>query len=51
MVDQYSIPLEEFSLGEYQEILESTPILPGRKTLKEDVSQRFEISALKRSKT
>ncbi len=43
MVDPYSIPLEEFSLGEYQKILESTPILPGRKILKEDISQRFGI--------
>jgi hypothetical protein len=43
MVDHYHIPLEDFSLEEYQKILESASVLPGRKILKEDISQRFKI--------
>ena len=43
MTDNYHISLEEVSLEEYQRILESKEILPGRRILKEDILERFEI--------
>jgi len=43
MADQYHIDLERFSLEKFRHILETSELLPGRKVLKEKISERFEI--------
>jgi len=43
MVHQYYIDLEKFSLEKFRHILETSELLPGRKVLKERISERFEI--------
>ena len=45
MADQYYIDLEQFSLERFRHILETRELLPGRKVLKENISERFEILA------
>lgn len=43
MADQYHIDLERFSLERFRHILETSEVLPGRKVLKEKISERFGI--------
>ncbi len=43
MSDQYYIDLEQFSLQRFRQILETSELLPGRKILKENLTERFEI--------
>jgi Domain of unknown function (DUF4332) len=43
MINNYHISLDEISLDEYQKILESKELLPARKILKNNISERFEI--------
>jgi hypothetical protein len=43
MSEDYNIPLEEFSLEEYQVFLESARVLPGRQILKENIPENFEV--------
>ncbi len=43
MADQYHIDLEKFSLEKFRHVLETSELLPGRKVLKENISERFEI--------
>jgi hypothetical protein len=43
MINKYHISLEEVSLEEYQKILESKKLLPGRRILENNISERFEI--------
>ena len=43
MINNYHISLEEVSLEEYQKILESKKLLPGRRILENNISERFEI--------
>jgi len=45
MAEQYYIDLEQFSLERFRHILETRELLPGRKVLKENISERFEILA------
>jgi len=45
MAEQYYIDLEQFSLERFRHILETRELLPGRKILKENLSERFEILA------
>lgn len=41
MKDNYHISLKEISLDEYEKILESKELLPGRIILKEDIHEKF----------
>lgn len=41
----FSIDLKNISLGEFQKMIETAVLLPGRKILKEDLAARFEILA------
>jgi len=41
MADQYHIDLEQFRLERFKQILETSELLPGRRILKERVSERF----------
>jgi hypothetical protein len=43
MTDDYHIDLEKFSLEKFRDILITGEVLPGRKILKEKISERFEI--------
>jgi len=43
MTDDYHIDLERFSLERFRDILITGEVLPGRKILKEKISERFEI--------
>jgi hypothetical protein len=43
MIDKYHISLKEISLEEYQNILKSKKLLPGRRILENNISERFEI--------
>lgn len=43
MTDDYHIDLERFSLEKFRDILNTGEVLPGRKILKEKISERFEI--------
>lgn len=43
MKDDYSVPLENFTLEEYREILKSARVLPGRTILKDNIDEIFEI--------
>jgi hypothetical protein len=43
MADNYYIGLGKFSLEKFRHILETSEVLPGRKILKEEISERFEI--------
>ena len=45
MAEQYYIDLEQFSLERFRHILETRELLPGRKVLKENLPERFEILA------
>jgi hypothetical protein len=41
MAEGYHIDLERFSLEKFRHILETSELLPGRKVLKENISERF----------
>jgi len=45
MADQYYIDLEQFSLQKFRHILETKELLPGRRILRENIQERFEIVA------
>lgn len=43
MTDEYSINLEQISLGRFQHMLETKELLPGRMILKEQIDKRFSV--------
>ncbi|MCK9152071.1 DUF4332 domain-containing protein [Methanobacterium alcaliphilum] len=43
MKDDYNVNLKNFKLSDYQEILESARVLPGRTILKDNLKERFDL--------